>query len=121
MAQTPLTVNIGLHNLLMLLNYYWASVNSDRVGDLGNKTYEETIIEIEKNSTFKVTPSQLESLVFHMKQAIFEKIKPIHTDNRLKSYHQIMRNLKEEIPQLFKELPSGEISFIDFKERENDR
>lgn len=101
----------------MLLNYYWASVNSERVGDLNDRTYEETVLEIEKNSSFKVTPAQLENMVFHMKQAIFEKIKPVHMDNRLKSYHKIMRNLRDEIPQLFKELPSGEISFINFQEK----
>ena len=90
------------------------------MGDLGSKTYEETVLDIEKQSVLKVTPAQLESLVFHMKQMIFEKLKPIQVDTRIKSYHAIIRKLKDEIPNLFKELPSGEITFINFEDKPND-
>lgn len=118
MSSLPNTVNIDLQDLLPLLNYYWSSVNSS-VGDLGSKTYEETILSISKQSTLKITPTQLESLVFHMKEAIFEKLKPVTVDLRIKNYHKIMGRLANEIPQLFQTLPTGEIVFIDFKDKDH--
>lgn len=117
MAQPPKLVNIGLQDFLLLLNYYWSSVNGS-LGDLGSKTYEETVIDIDRQSSIKLTPQQLESLVFHTKEAIFEKIKPRFIDLRLKNYHPLMRRLSDQIPNLFKTLPSGEIVFVNFEDKE---
>lgn len=89
------------------------------VGDLGNQTYEEVVDSISRRSSIKITPTELESLVYHTKQAIFEKLKPVTVDLRVKNYQKIMKRLANEIPQLFKALPSGEIVFVDFEDREN--
>lgn len=77
-------------------------------------------MELSRQSSCKITPTQLEHLVFHTKQAIFEKLKPVHVDLRNKNYHKMMKRLASEIPQLFKELPSGEISFINFEDKDRD-
>lgn len=119
MPNLPTTVNIDLQDLSLLLGYYWSSVNSE-VGDLGTKTYEETLLDISRQSQCKVTPSQLESLVYHMKQAIFEKLKPVHVDLRLKNYQKIMKRLADDIPQLFKQEESGETVFINFEDKKSD-
>lgn len=118
MPQIPKTVRINLQDLLLLLNYYWSAVNSPNLGDLGSKSYEETVEEINSQSQLTITPSQLESLVYHMKQAIFEKLKPRTIEFRVKNYNSIMRGLKRQMPHLFKELASGEVTFINFEERE---
>lgn len=118
MSQVPNSVTIDLRDLLPLLNYYWSSVNSS-VGELGTKTYEETLLDISRQSSIKLTPAQLENLVYHTKQAIFEKLKPMILDLRMKNYQKIMKRLADEIPHLFKKLSSGEIVFINFEEKEN--
>lgn len=120
MANLPLTVNIDLQDLTTLLGYYWTSVNS-KVGDLGGKSYEETVNAISKRSQVKITPTELEHLVYHMKQVVFEKLKPITVDLRINTFNKMMKNLASDIPQLFKEEPSGEIVFIKFEDREHDR
>ncbi len=113
------TVKIGLPDLITLLNYYQAAVNS-HVGDLGNQTYEVTLGKIANRSSCLITPEELESLVYHAKQAIFEKLKPVNNDLRLKSYYKLMKRLDDDIPQLFKTLPSGEIVFVNFEDRKDD-
>lgn len=118
MPNLPSLVQIELKDLVQLLGYYWSAVNSE-VGDLGSKTYEETVTAIGGRSVIRITPSELESLVFHTKQAIFEKLKPVHVDLRLKSYDKIMRRLASEIPQLFKTLPTEEIVFINFEDKKS--
>lgn len=120
MANLPLTIDIELNDLVTLLGYYWSVVNS-HVGDLGSSNYDETVAVIGSRSKCRVTPEELESLIYHMKQAIFEKIKPVNLDLRHKSYYKIMKKLNDDIPQLFKTLPSGEITFINFEDRKNER
>lgn len=117
MAQVPLTVNIGLQDLIILLNYYWNAVSSDQIGDLGTKTYEELLIDLNRQSSLKISPQQLETLVYHAKHVILEKVKPVKITNQPKTYHGLMKNLKEDIPNLFKTLESGEIVFINFQDR----
>ena len=116
MSKIPTTVNIDLQDLVLLIGYYWSAVNS-HVGDLGVKTYEETVQNIARRSQCKVTPEELESLIYHAKQAIFEKLKPVHVDLKLKSYYKIMKKLHSEIPQLFKELPTGEVTFVNYEDK----
>ncbi len=115
MAKIANSVQIDLRDLVQLLNYYWSSVNSP-IGDTGSVTYEENMVNIASQCSCYLTPEQLEGLVYTTKQAIFDKIKPIDIDYRVKSYHGIMKKLKSDIPGLFKELPSGEIVFANFKE-----
>lgn len=119
MANLPHKVRIDLRHLAELLSYYNVAVNSDYVGDLGSKPYEEVLSEVANTSECFISPEQLESLVYHAKQVIFEKLRPVKVDMKRKSYHSMMEKLSDDIPQLFKTLPSGEITFISFEDRKN--
>lgn len=119
MPNLPHQVEISIQDFSSLLAFYWTAVNSKQIGDLGSKSYEDVLSEIGKQSHIRVTPEQLENLVYHMKQVVFEKLKPITVDNRQKNYYSILRRLKDDVPQLFKTLSSGEIVFINFEDREN--
>lgn len=119
MPNLPLKVRIDLKDLTNLLSYYNVAVHSDDVGDLGSKSYEEVLSEVSNTSECYVSPEQLENLIYHAKQVIFEKLRPVRVDLRQKSYHKIMEKLSGDIPQLFKTLPSGEIVFINFEDRAN--
>jgi hypothetical protein len=118
MPNLPHTIAIDLRDLVTLVCYYWTAVNSEKIGDLGSNPYEDFMSDLASKCRCQITPEQLESLVYHMKQVIFEKktAKPIQMKQR--NYYHFMRHLKSEIPQLFKELPSGEIVFINFEDRE---
>lgn len=111
----PKTVKINLKDLLQLLNYYQVASKSAEIGDLGVKTYDDVLTEISQQCEIRVTPNQLESMIYHMKQVVIEKLKPIHTDYRIKNYQKIMKSLSNEADLLFKTLPSGEIVMIDFQ------
>lgn len=119
MANLPKQVRIELKDLANLLSYYNVAVNSEEIGDLGITTYEEMLSDVSKTSECLVTPEQLESLVYHAKQVIFEKLRPVKVDLRKKSYFKMMEKLSNDIPQLFKTLSSGEIVFIDFEDRKS--
>lgn len=101
------------------MNYYRAAVNAEEVGDLGTHTFEKMAIDLSNQSECYVTPAQLESLVYHTKHVIFEKVRPIYTDLKQRSYYKMMEHLSKEIPQMFKTLPSGEIVFINFEDRDH--
>lgn len=118
--QPPKTVNISLHELIELLQYYWAAVNSKKIGDLGLKSYEEIIYELDKQSTVRISPSQLEHLVYHAKEVIMNRIDPIRVNRKAKSYYPLMKRLEDQVPQLFKTTSSGEIVFIEMREKEYD-
>lgn len=117
MPNLPSQIEVDLLDFFHLLNYYWSAVNSS-MGELGPRTFEDTVLEIGKNSKISLSPTQLEDLVFQMKEALFEKKKP-YVERRPQSYHPLMRRLKDQVPALFKEMPSGEIVFINFRDKED--
>jgi len=117
MAQPNHLVHLNLPELVLLLSYYWTSVNSS-IGDLGTVDYNETLNQIDQQSNIKISASQLENLVYHMKQVIFEKLRMAKPDPKIKNYNRIMLRLKAQAPSLFKELPSGEVVFVNFQDRD---
>lgn len=117
MARTPETVNIRLHDLLLLLNYRWAATNSKVIGDLGVKCYEDLVAQIEAQSQFEVTPVQLADLIHHMKECVFEQIEPAKMSFSAKNYNQILKGLKRSAPHMFKETATGELQMIELEER----
>lgn len=117
MARTPDTVNIRAHELMLLLCYRWAAVNSPDIGELGTKVYEEIVSDIDTQSKIEVTPAQLADLIHHMKEVVFEKVKPARLNFSVRNYNKTMRRLKSQAPNLFKEAPSGEVVMIELEER----
>lgn len=104
------TVMIDLADLSLLLSFYWSCVNST-VGELGVISYEETVSAINKQSRIEVTPEQLEHLVFHFKQAIFDGLPSSFIDRSPKSYNGLMKRLMNDVPELFEKKASGEVVF----------
>lgn len=117
MARTPETVNIGLHELMLLLQFRWTAVNSPEIGELGPKVYEELVQTIDAGNNLQIKPAQLADLVHHMREVIFEKIPLFKPDIQIKNHNKVMRRLKRRAPHLFKELPSGEVVMVELEEK----
>jgi hypothetical protein len=115
MARTAEFVHIPLHELMLLLNYRWAASNSE-IGDLGNKPYETLVAEINMQSKVELTAEQLADLIYHMKEVIFERVKPAPLALSLKNHNQVMRRLKSYVPNLFKETAQGEIVMVNYED-----
>lgn len=113
--RTPDFVRINLSELVLLLNY--KQIASTEIGELGDEIYEETLAAIDRQSKISVTPKQLADLIYHMKECFLDKIKAPRISLKIKNYNHLMRELKDQVPQLFKELPSGEIEMINLEER----
>lgn len=117
MARTPDLVNIKLQELMLLLTYRWAAVNSPVLGELGVEPHESILNDIDRQSDLQVTPAQLADLVYHMKMAILDKTEPAKLRFTVKNYNKIMRKLKSQAPNLFKELATGEVVMVELEER----
>jgi hypothetical protein len=117
MARTPDTVNIRLHDLMVLLMYRWAATNSPLIGELGEATYDETVSAIDTQSKLEITPMQLADLIYHMKECVFGRVKPVKLDFRIKNYNRIMRRLKSTAPNMFKETAAGEVVMVELEDR----
>jgi hypothetical protein len=116
MARTPELLDMRLQDLMLLLSYRWAAVQSS-IGELGDRTQEEFVAEIDRLSKVKIRPSQLADLVYHMKEVVFEKVQPAKLDFTTKNHNAIMRRLKQTNPEMFKTLPSGEVVMHELEER----
>jgi hypothetical protein len=115
-ARTPETVNIGLQELMLLLNYRFAAVNSERVGELGLQTHEELVADLNRQSRVVIKPSQLADLIHHMREAIFEKVRaPYELEYKVKNHNEIMKQLKHQAPHLFKANSAGEIVMVELE------
>jgi hypothetical protein len=79
--------------------------------------YEDFVDDIDRQSQVEITPAQLACLVHHMQQCVFEKVKPARLKFNVYNHNHVMRRLKSQMPHLFKELPTGEITLVDFEER----
>lgn len=117
MARTPETVSINLHELMLLLNYKWACVNSERVGELGTETYEDFIGGLNARSEISITPRQLEDLLFNLKEGVVNRVQPARLRFTIRNYNSVMKKLKRQLPHMFKELPSGEVVMNELEER----
>lgn len=117
MARTPDTVNVGLHELMQLLQFKWTAVNCENIGELGPKDYESMIQDMNAQSQIELKPAQLADLVHHMKEVIFEKVPLLPPSTQLKNHNRIMRRLKATAPNLFKELATGEVVMVDLEEK----
>lgn len=120
MARTPNLVSITLHDLMLLLNYRWAAVNSERIGDLGILPYEDFVSRMDMQSEVNVSPQQLADLIYHMKQVIFERVKPARLTFTARNYNDTMKKLKAQLPHMFKENSAGEVVMIELEERVGD-
>jgi hypothetical protein len=118
MARTPETVSISLHELMVLLNFKWAAVSSSDVGELGDTVYEDLLSQLNSQCKIEIKPKQLDDLIFHMKEVIFERVKPARMEFSHKNHNRFMRRLKAQAPHLFKELPSGEVVMINYEDRD---
>jgi len=108
-------VKIALNELVTLLQYYWAAVNSKKIGELGLKPYEEVLNDIDKQSRVVITTDQLKNLVYHAKEVIMNRVEPVRVNYKARSYHPIMEKLADQAPHLFYTKPTGEIVFKDEK------
>lgn len=117
MARTPDLVSIKLQELMLLLTYRWAAVNSPILGELGTENHEGILNDIDRQSSVQLTPSQLADLIYHMKMAILDKTEPARLRFTTKNYNKIMRKLKSQVPNLFKELKSGEVVMVELEEK----
>jgi uncharacterized protein with NAD-binding domain and iron-sulfur cluster len=116
-ARTPETVSINLHELMLLLNYKWACVNSERVGELGTETYEDFLGGLNARCTIEITPRQLEELLFTLKEGVVNRVQPAKLKFTIRNYNGVMKKLKRQLPHMFKELPSGEVSMVELEDR----
>lgn len=114
--RTPETVDVRLHDLMTLLCYRWAATNSPHVGELGLDNYEKLVTDIDTQSNVNVTPRQLADLIFHMKECVFERVKPVRLDFTIKNHNKMMRRLKQTAPHMFKETAAGELVMIELEE-----
>jgi len=119
MARTPKLVNIRLQALLMLLNYRWAAASSKDVGELGVVNVEDLIADLDRQSNVQIKPSQLADLIHHMKEVIFERVPPVKLEYGIKNHNRVMRLLKSQAPELFKELSTGEVVMVDYELRDD--
>lgn len=106
-------IKLDLRDLITLLNYYWLAVNSSRVGDLGLQTYEETVFPIAHRNQVEITPDELKTLIYHMKQAQFEIEAPTPSTLRDRPYNKILKSLADDIPHLFSVSDDGEVTFLE--------
>lgn len=117
MARTPETVSIKLHDLMLLLNYRWAAVNSSEIGELGLVPHEDFVAQIDAQSRVEVTPVQLADLIHHFKECTFEKVKPAKLNFTTRNYNHFLRKLKKQAPTLFKETAAGEVVMVELEDR----
>lgn len=117
MARTPETLQINLHELMLLLNYKWACVNSSRVGELGDLPYEEFIQGLNATCNIEITPRQLEDMVFNVKEGVMNRVEPKKIRFTMTNYNSLMKRLRAQLPHMFKELPTGEVVMNEIEER----
>lgn len=116
MARTPNTVPIKLHDLMLLCCYRWAAVNSE-IGELGVETHDDLLTQIDMQSQIEIKPAQLADLIHHMKEVVFEKVKPAKLIFTMQNHNKMMKALKRQNPELFKEGPAGEIIMVELEEK----
>lgn len=119
MARTPNTVRISLHILMRLLNYRWSAVKTPTIGELGDVLHEDFVNEIDKQSKVEIRPSQLADLVYHMREAVFDGAPTRVIDLTPKNHNVFMHELRREYPELFKQVPSGEIVMVNIENRDD--
>lgn len=117
MPRTPELVHIKLHELMLLLTYRWAAVNSPVLGELGVDNHETIVDNIDRQSDVQVTPAQLADLIYHMKMAVLDKTAPHPIRFTMKNYNKIMRKLKSQVPHMFKETAAGEVVMVELEEK----
>lgn len=60
-----------------------------------------------------ITKDELQNLAYHMKQAVFEKLPVPHIDSRVQPYNKLLKKIADDIPEWFRETPTGEVVFTD--------
>lgn len=112
--QKPKQIEIPLHDLMTLLAYYRAGRVNQSVGDLGDKSYEQTLSDIEKQSKICLTYEQLDSLLYHFKQCIMNRVSP-GKERHILNYNFFMEHLARNAPNMFKkDKQTGEVKLIEW-------
>jgi hypothetical protein len=113
-VQKPKRIEIPLHYLTTLLLYYRAGRDREVVGDLGDRTYDQTLTDIEKQSQILLTYEQLDSLLYHFKQCVVNRVSP-GKEKQVTNYNFFMEELARVAPNMFKrDASSGEVKLIEF-------
>ena len=116
MARTPDLINIPLRELMRLLYYRWAATKSE-IGDLGVYCVDDLLKALDEQSRVAITPLQLADLVHHMKECVYEKEQPVCPGFQVKNHNEIMKQLAKAMPDIFKELPTGEVVMVELEDR----
>lgn len=119
MAGRPSTfINIGIQDFIKLGFFYLACVNKpDLVGECSlNEPLADLFAHINAQSTIKVTPVQLDNLLYHYKQAILQKLNPAESINLTENeFQSIMKRIKNYSPNSVVQNSLGELVLYDYK------
>lgn len=116
MARSPEYVQIGLHELMLLLNYKWSAVNSLSLGELGDLPYEQFVANVDAKCDLQIQPKQLEDLIYNLKQGVLNGIPPARLRYTMTNYNKVLKKLRAQNPHLFKTLESGEVVMKELEE-----
>lgn len=116
MPALPRYVNISLEDLVTLCIYYKAALAHPRLGELGVKSYSQTLGEINGQSHIRITPVQLEHLLYQFKETVMERVRGINLNLTLYNYNGMMKRIAHYNPHLFKTKETGEVVMINFRD-----
>lgn len=109
----PDLVYIPLSELVVLLNYFKAAIKSEKIGNMGEISYDDFVAIVNKTSKVGLTIEQLENLIHHYKLCVMNQVVP-GKEKTYKNYHWLMQKLKLAIPSVFKITSNGEIVLNEF-------
>ena len=116
LAQPNKEVALGFQHLFPLLLYYFAALrDEENQGDYStDMSWDDLCNQFNGKVGFKLSRSQLESLVYNYKIAVADKRFPYRAlSYRHNNYSGLLKDLRYLYPNLFVENIDGEINFAD--------
>ena len=119
MPRPPKSVRVSLDSIFPLLLYYYAASKDRKTqGEYSTDWTWETFCESldKQNDYITMTPNQLHHLIYNYKTATHDKRIPTKAvKNIAKQYLPVMKRLKKELPNLFKEDLDNDIVMVDLQ------